>query len=59
VGLDWFALDNLRFQQRDLAVRYDRSGGHYNKGPGLAVLVDGKVVASSKAMGKLVVSLQL
>ena len=57
VGLDWFALDNLRFQQRNLAVRYDRAGTHYNQGVGLAVLVDGKVVSSSKTMGKLVVSL--
>jgi hypothetical protein len=40
IDLDYFALDNWRVKGRNAAVRYDRTGKHYHKGEGLAVLVD-------------------
>jgi len=57
-SLAFFALDNLRYQGRNLAILWDSTGAQYNKGKGLRVLLDGKVVASSPTMGKLVVSLK-
>ena len=56
-GLDWMAVDNLRYHGHDLALVWDRSGRKYGKGKGLHVLVGGEVVASSATMGKLEVEL--
>ena len=56
-GLDWMAIDNLRYQGHDLSLIWDRDGSKYGKGKGLHALVAGKVVASSPTMGKLTVPL--
>jgi hypothetical protein len=58
VGLDYMAVDNLRYHGKDLALVWDRTGSKYKYGKGLHVLVGGKVVASAPAMGKLEVHLQ-
>ena len=55
VGLDWMAIDNLRYHGKDLAVLWDKDGSKYGRGKGLRVLVSGKVVASAPTMSKLVV----
>ena len=57
-SLSHFAVDNLRYQGRNLAILWDSTGAKYNKGKGLVVLLDGKVVASTPKMGKLVVTLK-
>ena len=46
-------LDNLRYRGKNLAIRYDATGAKYGQA-GLAVLQDGKVIASAPTMGKLV-----
>ena len=56
-GLDWMAIDNLRYQGHDLSLIWDKGGKKYGKGKGLHALVAGKVVASSPTMGRLVVQL--
>ena len=56
VGLSYFAVDNLRFQGENLAIRFDATGAKYGK-VGLAVLHDGKIIASSPTMSKLIVNL--
>ena len=56
-GLDWMAIDNLRYQGHDLSLIWDKDGSKYGKGKGLHALVAGKVVASSPTMGRLVVQL--
>ena len=57
VDLDYMAIDNLRYQGKDLALVWDKNGTKYTLGKGLHALVGGKVVASKDAMGKLVVDL--
>lgn len=57
VGLDYMAVDNLRYQGYDLALVWDRHGNKYRFGKGLHALVGGKVVASTTAMSRLVVDL--
>lgn len=57
-GINYMVVDNLRYQGKDLALVWDKDGSKYKFGKGLHVLAGGKVVASSVAMGKLVVDLQ-
>ena len=52
-GLRYFSVDNLRYRGKNLAIRYDATGAKYGQA-GLAVLQDGKVIASAPTMGKLV-----
>jgi len=42
---DWFALDGVRYHGREVAIIWDRDGKHYNRGAGLSVFADGKVIA--------------
>ncbi len=44
-GWDWFRLACVRYQGRDLAVTWDKTGAKYGKGAGLFVEVDGAEVA--------------
>lgn len=48
---DWFCLDSLPYHGRSLTIVWDRSGGHYGRGAGLAVLVDGEEIARSATLG--------
>ncbi|HSU54099.1 MAG TPA: glycosyl hydrolase family 65 protein [Candidatus Dormibacteraeota bacterium] len=50
---DWFCLDGVRYHNRELTILWDAKGARYNKGPGLTVLADGKVVAHSAGLGRL------
>ncbi|WP_447642950.1 MULTISPECIES: MGH1-like glycoside hydrolase domain-containing protein [Chitinophagaceae] len=42
---DWFALDNVLYHGRTLAIVWDKTGHKYGKGKGLSVWVDGKKIA--------------
>jgi len=53
----WFCLDGVRVRGRDITVIWDRDGGHYGKGTGLQVWVDGKVVAKVDRLEAVKVSL--
>ena len=59
VDRKYFALDNLRYRGRNLAIAFDRDGlGRYHGCPkGLCVYVGGKVVASRPDLGPLRVAL--
>ena len=52
------AIDNLRYQGKDLALVWDKDGNRYKYGKGLHALVGGKLVASAATMSKLVVNMQ-
>jgi hypothetical protein len=54
---DWFCLDGVRYHGRNLTVIWDRMGRHYNRGTGLAVLVDGDEVARAPMLSRLTVEL--
>ncbi len=54
---DWFCLDGARYHGHSLSVVWDRDGSRYHRGGGLSVLIDGRVVATSPDLGRLVVEL--
>ena len=58
-GTTHFALDHVRYKGAMLAIVYDVDGSHYGArfGKGLSVLVDGKVVARSTTLSRLVVNI--
>jgi hypothetical protein len=53
---DWnyFALDDIPYRGRRLAIFWDKDGNRYGRGAGLQVLVDGKEFARSKKIERLV-----
>ncbi len=50
---DWFCLDDVRYHGHSVTIIWDRTGKHYRRGAGLAVLVDGAEVARSSQLGRL------
>ncbi len=50
----WFALDDVRYHGRRLAVLWDRNGTRYGHGRGLALLADGRVIARARDLRRLV-----
>jgi hypothetical protein len=50
----WFALDDVRYHGRRLAVLWDRDGRRYGRGRGLLLLADGRVIGRAPRLGKLV-----
>jgi hypothetical protein len=54
---DWFKLERVRYQGRDVAVHWDRSGEHSGGAQGLRVFVDGKLVAEAPTLKRLLVQL--
>ena len=54
---DFFALDNVPYRGRSVAVVWDRTGARYGKGAGLRVFADGKEVASRPDLGPLTADL--
>ena len=52
---DYFALDDLPYHGRRLSVVWDRVGNRYAFGPGLHVLIDGKQVAISRELQRIIV----
>jgi hypothetical protein len=51
---DWFCLDNIVYQGDTLTVVWDRYGTKYEFGHGLHLLVNGKEVASTASLGRLI-----
>ncbi len=50
---DWFCLDNVLYHNQILTIVWDKDGSKYNKGKGLLLFVDGKVVAQSPTLSKI------
>jgi len=54
---DYFALDNVSYHGRVVAIIWDRDGGRYHRGRGMTLLADGQVIGRSPRLGRLVVKL--
>jgi hypothetical protein len=54
---DYFCLDKVRYHGRLLTIVWDKTGTRYGKGQGLRLYADGKEIASSKAISRIVAAL--
>ncbi|MFC2175361.1 glycosyl hydrolase family 65 protein [Bacteroidota bacterium] len=54
---DWFCLDRLLIQGKEVTVLWDKTGKKYGKGNGLMVFVNGKLKGSSEIIENLSVEL--
>jgi F5/8 type C domain len=52
---DYFALDDLPYHGRRVAVVWDRDGDRYLFGPGMHVIIDGHQVATSRELQRMVI----
>lgn len=50
---DYFAIDDLPYRGRRLAILWDKSGARYGRGAGLRILADGNEIAHSERLGRL------
>jgi hypothetical protein len=50
---DYFAVDGLPYHRHLLAIVYDETGKHYDRGRGLMLFADGKKIASRLTLGPL------
>ncbi len=51
---DWFCLDGVLYQGKILTILWDKYGTRYGKGEGLHVLADGREVASSVNLERVI-----
>jgi hypothetical protein len=51
---DWFCLDNVLYHNKIITIVWDKTGERYGKGKGFYVLVNGKEVARSEKLEKIV-----
>ena len=51
---DWFCLDNILYHGKIVTIIWDKVGTKYKKGKGLQVFVNGKKIASSQSLEKLI-----
>ena len=54
---DWFCLDNISYQGKNITVVWDKTGDKYQLGKGFYILVNGKLVAKSDKLQKLTYTL--
>lgn len=54
---DYFCVQRLRYHGRDVTIVYDRTGGRYQFGGGLSVIVNGKIVITGQPLQKLKLTL--
>ena len=54
---DFFCLDQVRYHGRCLTILWDRTGDRYHRGSGLKVLADGKEIAASDQLTRLMAEL--
>lgn len=54
---DWFCLDRVRLQGRDVTVVWDRDGSQFNRGAGFRVFVDGGLRYQSNSPVNLTLNL--
>lgn len=51
---EWFCLDNILYHGKIITIIWDKAGAKYKKGKGLSVWVNGKKVAASPGLKKLI-----
>jgi len=57
VSWDYFALDYVPYKGSTVGIFWDKGGNRYGFGPGLTVIVDGKLVAARRDLGELRIKL--
>jgi hypothetical protein len=50
---DWFCLDRLQYHGQMLTILWDRVGTHFNRGKGLSIFVNEKLVAQAPGLAPL------
>ncbi|MCE9610172.1 MAG: hypothetical protein K8R23_08175 [Chthoniobacter sp.] len=50
---DWFCLDKVSYHGRVLTILWDKTGAKYSKGKGLRVFADGKEIAQSETLARV------
>jgi hypothetical protein len=50
---EYFALDDINYHGHDVSIIWDKLGIKYNRGKGLSIISDGKVIANSPVVKKL------
>ena len=55
--LAWFSVSSAQIHGHDVAVQYDEHGEHYGNGVGIAVWLDGRLVADAPTLTRLAVDL--
>jgi hypothetical protein len=53
---DYFCLDNVLYHGKMITMLYDKTGKKYGRGKGLQLFVDGRKVANSTSLQRLIVS---
>ena len=53
----WFCLDGASYRGRNVSILWDKDGKKYGLGPGLQVWIDGRRVARSDRLERLLVPL--
>ncbi len=51
---DWFMLDRVAYRGREVAIVWDRDGQRYGRGAGLSLYADGRRIARSPELTRLV-----
>ncbi|MCK5442957.1 MAG: hypothetical protein KAJ23_13795 [Maribacter sp.] len=54
---DWFALDRVRYHDKNISVIWDRTGEKYKKGKGLMIFVDGNLKSTSSQIKPMEIKL--
>jgi len=54
---DWFVLDNVAYRGRRISIVWDRTGQRYGRGPGLSLWSNGREVARSDSLQRIVADL--
>lgn len=52
---DWFCLDKVNYQGKQLTIVWDKDGSKYKNGKGLYILVNGKEVGRTNKLEKLLI----
>jgi hypothetical protein len=56
-AIDYFCLEDVAYHGQLVTIVYDRDGGHYKKGAGLSVYVNGRQVLTPSALGRKTIAI--
>jgi len=51
---DWFCLDHILYHGKDITILWDKNGSKYKRGKGFQILMNGKKIASSDKLERLI-----
>ena len=54
---DWFCLDRVSYHGKIVTILWDKTGTKYNRGKGFKIFVNGKMIASSETLKKILAPL--